>query len=427
MRSFATVALAAVIRLAYVLTDDRPFVGGDGFAYSLEAHRFADGSPYTSVLGDVGAPNAHHPPGWVTVLGVVAWLGGRTLRTQQLVGVVIGLGVVVLAGLVARRYFNARVGIWAAVIAALYPGFWVIEAQVLSEPLCLLLLGIFFLECAALSKRPTVGLSVLLGATCGLLALVRSEQILLLLIVVAPLLFRARTLTLGKRTLRVVAAGVAAVVIILPWALYNTTRFDEPVVLSTNGGATLLAGNCAPSTYRGERIGFRDTRCNFRLGRQGGDRDRSVRDRLRDEALSNIRHNLGKLPLTVAARFGRLFAVFQPVQTVSFTAASLRSEEWPVWLWVVSFWVLAAFATMGTVIAKRRHAVPLPLLGPAVVMLLIVLVTFGEPRYHTPADLGLVVLAAVAVDRLFARVFQRSRTGQESRYPRASRVTYPSR
>ena len=110
------------------------------------------------------------------------------LRAQQLVGVVIGLGVVVLAGLVARRYFDARVGIWAAVIAALYPGFWVIEAQILSEPLCLLLLGIFFLECAALSKRPTVRLSVLLGATCGVLALVRSEQILLLLIVVVPLL-----------------------------------------------------------------------------------------------------------------------------------------------------------------------------------------------------------------------------------------------
>ena len=159
-------------------------------------------------------------------------------------------------------------------------------------------------------------------------------------------------------------------------------------------------------------IGFYDITCNRRLGlttrQQGG--DRSVQDRLaRGEALSNIRHNLGKLPLTVAARFGRLFAVFRPAQTVSHAASWFRSEEWPVWLWVVSFWVLTAFATMGTVIAKRRHALLLPLFGPVVVMLLIVLVTYGEPRYHTPADLGLVVLAAVAVDRLFASVFQRSR------------------
>jgi 4-amino-4-deoxy-L-arabinose transferase-like glycosyltransferase len=408
----ATVAVAAVIRLSYVLTDHRPFVGGDGFEFMLEAHRFADGFPYTSGLGYVGTPLAHHPPGWVTVLGIVWWFGGRTLHAQQLVGVIIGLGVVVLAGLVGRQYFDRRVGMWAAVIAAIYPGFWVIEAQILSEPLCLLLLGIFFLECAALSKRQTVQLSVLLGATCGLVALVRSEQILLLLIVVVPLLYRARSLTFGQRTVRVAAASVAAVVIILPWALYNTTRFDEPVVLSTNDGATLLAGNCPPSTYRGEGIGSYDITCNRRLGvttrRRGG--DRSVQDRLaRDQALSNIRHNLGKLPLTVAARFGRLFAVFQPAQTVSFAASWFRSEEWPVWLWVVSFWVLTAFAAMGTVIARRRHALLLPLLGPVIVMLLIVLVTYGEPRYHTPADLGLVVLAAVAVDRLFASVFKGSR------------------
>ena len=52
----ATVVLATAIRLLYVLTDDRPFVGGDGFASSLEAHRFADGLGYTSAMGEVGAP-----------------------------------------------------------------------------------------------------------------------------------------------------------------------------------------------------------------------------------------------------------------------------------------------------------------------------------------------------------------------------------
>ena len=179
------------------------------------------------------------------------------------------------------------------------------EAQILSESLCPCSRA-FLLGVRRLLKRPTVGLSVLLGATCGVLALVRSEQILLLLIVVAPLLYRARTLTLGKRTLRVVAMGVAAVVIILPWALYNTTRFDEPVVLSTNGGSTFLAGNSAPSTYRGELIGFRDTGAITGSGDKVTVAIAPCTTGSRDEALSNIRHNLGKLPLTVAARSGAL-------------------------------------------------------------------------------------------------------------------------
>jgi hypothetical protein len=34
---------------------------------------------------------------------------------------------------------------------------------------------------------------------------------------------------------------------------------------------------------------------------------------------------------------------------------------------------------------------------------LVVSVAYGEPRYHTPADLGLVVLAAVGLDRLVFR------------------------
>ena len=43
-------------------------------------------------------------------------------------------------------------------------------------------------------------------------------------------------------------------------------------------------------------------------------------------------------------------------------------------------------------------------MAPLLVALLVVTVAYGEPRYHTPADLGIVVLAAVALDRLVRRV-----------------------
>ncbi len=165
------VGLGAAVRLLYVLTDHRPLIGGDSLAYRLDALRIADGQGYTSGFGNVGTPTAHHPPAWVTVLAAVSWLGGRSELAHQLVGVVIGLGVIAVAGLVGRRYFNERVGLIAAVVAALYPGFWVLEGNVLSEPLTLLLIGILTLAIAGLKSRPTLGRSAAVGALCGLTAL----------------------------------------------------------------------------------------------------------------------------------------------------------------------------------------------------------------------------------------------------------------
>jgi hypothetical protein len=60
------------------------------------------------------------------------------------------------------------------------------------------------------------------------------------------------------------------------------------------------------------------------------------------------------------------------------------------------------------VILRRSRTFQWPLLAPLVIVLLVVTVAYGEPRYHTPADLGLLVLAAVAIDRLLSRVGRRA-------------------
>jgi hypothetical protein len=42
-----------------------------------------------------------------------------------------------------------------------------------------------------------------------------------------------------------------------------------------------------------------------------------------------------------------------------------------------------------------------------VIVLLVVTVAFGDPRYHTLADLGVVVLAAVALGHVARRAYRR--------------------
>lgn len=393
----AAVGLGAVVRLVYLFHAAPAWVGGDGFDYHLVAQRLADGQGFTSALGEVGTEYAHHPPGWATTLAAVTKLGADSMRAHQVVGLVIGLGVIVIAGLVGRRYAGRRVGVVAAFIAAAYPGFWVIDVQILSEPLGLLVLGLLMLVLADLWERPTLARAVLAGGILGGLTLVRGEELALLAIAVAPILLLNRRLDVKRRIVFMGASVLTVAVVMAPWVMHNLGRFEEPVIVSTNGGSTMLAGNCAPETYGGEFLGSFHTVCNFRVGKQNPSLDASQRDsKSREVALDNMRDNVRRLPVIVLARYGRLVGVFRPAQTVQIDADWLATARWPVWAWVTSFWILAPLAAVGSVLLLRAHRFQWPLVAPAVVVVGVATVTFGDPRYHTMADLGVVVLAAVA-------------------------------
>ncbi len=411
----SVVGLGAVIRFVYIFRDTRTLVGGDGFDYHFSALRLADGLGYTRVVGNAGAPAAHHPPGWVTVLGVASWMGARSIRAHQVVAVVIGLGLVAVVGLVGRRYFDARIGLIAGAIAAVYPGFWVLEGNLLSESLALLVLGLLLLVIAGLREHPTLARSIGTGALCGLLALVRSEQLALVVLVVAPVLLLSRTLSMLRRVLLVVAAVCACLIVIAPWAIYNSTRFKDPVLLSTSDGGLLLDGNCPPKTYSGPLLGWYDTTCLRALPTEHPGFDESQTDALaRRDAKQNIVHNVSKLPVVVPARFGRLIALYHPSQTVGLVAAWMKTKSAPIWAWVVSYWLLLPLALAGVVIAWRRRAFVLPLLGPAIIVAVDVAMSYGEPRYHTMSDLGTIVFAAVTLDAMFFRKRKASGRSQEA-------------
>jgi hypothetical protein len=403
------VVLGTVVRLVFLFHGAPSLVGGDGLDYHLSALRLADGLGYTAALGDVGAEAAHHPPGWVTLLAGVAEAGGRSMRAHQVAGLVIGLAVIVVAGLVGRRYAGHRPGVIAALFAAVYPGFWVLDVQILSEPLGLLIAGVLMLVLADLWGHPSLGRAVLAGAITGALALVRSEQLALLVFAVSPILLLSRRIGPRRRLAYAGAASLAALVVIAPWSIYNLGRFEEPVVLSTNAGPTLLAGNCpGGGTYGGEAMGSYHLACVLLRAQRDVDLDASQADiDNREAALDNMRDHIDRIPATILARYGRLLGVFRPAHTVEIDATWLNSASWPVWAWITSFWLVVPLAAYGSVLLRRSRRFQWPLVAPVAIVLVVTAVAFGAPRYHTLADLGLLVLAAVAVDRLvFDRLLQ---------------------
>ena len=80
----------------------------------------------------------------------------------------------------------------------------------------------------------------------------------------------------------------------------------------------------------------------------------------------------------------------------------------------VAYWMLVPFAVAGAVIARRRRIPIYPLLVFPVVVVLTVLFTIGAVRYRAPAEIPLVILAAVALDasiKVLRRRFASSAVG----------------
>ncbi len=95
------VAVASLsLRIIVILLSRKEGVGGDGFWYSLQAN-WNDTGRWFLVFN--GAPNALHPPEWVLLLTVWAWMGGHSAFSQQVLACVVGTATVVVVGLAGRR------------------------------------------------------------------------------------------------------------------------------------------------------------------------------------------------------------------------------------------------------------------------------------------------------------------------------------
>ena len=203
----------------------------------------------------------------------------------------------------------------AAGIAALYPGLWVYERAILSETLLLLGIAVMILVAYRFWARPSARRAAVLGLMCGLLALTRSEQILVFAVVVAPLILAVRHIGWRRRIGWLALATLCVVVVVTPWTIYNLGRFKHPVLLSNNFGAAVEQGNC-DTTYYGPYTGAYSAPCLHRLSG-----DQSVENATAlHEGLSYLDHHLGRLPVVLFAREGRAFGFWAPFQQVHLDA-----------------------------------------------------------------------------------------------------------
>jgi 4-amino-4-deoxy-L-arabinose transferase-like glycosyltransferase len=415
----------------YELTHIGP--AGDAFYYHYQANAIADGhwfiEPYVFQCFDMKMQSAAHPPLYPLYLSVFSVLGGSSTLIHSLATALLGAATVWFVGLAGREMLSERLGIVAAIIAALYPGLWVNDGLLMSETMFALTIAVLTWLSYRYIRNPTRAGAAWIGFALALTALARAEALMLAVFLVLPLLLlygRDRTTT-AERLRRVALAGAVTVIVCVPLVVHNFARFHEPVYLSTGLGSVLAVANC-DSTYEGDWIGLWNPICAQRIdniavgrepnaiprlfgGRVAGAFCRSFRDDVqealgdesdvdtlrRKESLDYVGDHADRLYAVLPARLGRTFEVFQPSDGIVYAdfvenrgrVASRAAQG--------SFYALFGLAIAGTVALRKRRVPLLPCLAMFATVVATTLLTYGNVRFRIALDVVLPLLAGYPI------------------------------
>ena len=404
----AAAIVALAVRVAYILIvrHDVP-PGGDSFAYHIgarllvEGHGFIEPQPFINGIVD---QSASHPPLYLLYLAIPSSIGLDGPVSHMLWSSLLGVGTVVLIGLTGREVAGPRAGLIAAGLAAVYPNLWIYDGFILAETMSMFTVILSVFLAYRYLRTPTPWRAAALGLACGFAALARAELILLLPLLVLPCVLITRAIDLRKKLQWLLAAGLAALIPIVPWVTFNMARFDRPVFLSTGLEPTLVGANC-DRTYYTDLIGYFSPDCTenvFQTPRNGGP-DQSVRNvRLGRIAREYIWDHKGRVPLVVLARWGRVTGLYRTDQQLLLDEHIEGRERGTALAALLSFWVVAALAITGAVILRRRRVKVFPLIVPCAIVVFAVAVALGSNRYRASAEPVLAVLAAVAISAGFS-------------------------
>ena len=398
-RILLLIVLAALaLRVGYVLLAKRhePALG-DQIYYVSQANTLARGDGFTDPRD--GSQTAEHPPLTALALTPTAWVaeqlspGGDHLLALRLTMTIFGTAVVLVIGLLGRSVAGARAGLLAAAIAAVYPNLWVNDGLVMSEALATLSVALAILLTYRFIRAPRPSTAAWVGVAIGMAMLARAELGLLLPLMVLPVVLMLKALPFSRQVLLFLLTCAVSLVVVSPWLVANLTRFEEPVLFSTNDGLTLCGANLH-NTWYGEGTGVWALDCASYPVK--GDRSQ-VSNTLRHDGLTFIKDHLSRLPAVIAVREARVWNLYAPGFMANYNVNEGRDVE-VSWAGFFAFWILVPCAVVGAVMLRRRRVPITPLVAQFVIVVVIAAAIYGLVRFRIPAEVSLVVLAAVAVD-----------------------------
>jgi 4-amino-4-deoxy-L-arabinose transferase-like glycosyltransferase len=389
------------IRLGTVLGRPDRVAGGDAYYYHHAANLLVTGKGFINPFLYYGG--AHHavqtasfPPGFVFVLAPVSLVGFKTFLAHRIWCCFVGAGAIVVVGLTGREIGGRRVGLIAAFLLAVYPNIWMSDELGLSETLTPLVVALVLLAAYRFWKGPGWQTAAWLGVSIGVAALARDELGLLALFILVPLALTARVLSWSRRAAVLGVGAFSALLVVAPWVGFNLTRFHDPVFISSGLGVTLASANCS-NVYRGTYEGYWAYDCAL-AAPVNHQVDESVQGaEAQKYALHFVRTHASRLLPVEAARLGRAFGFFRPIQQIHLdSTVETRPYHWAL-VGLGMYYAMLPLSVGGVILLRRRRVPVLPLFAVGLDVVASTLITFGNTRYRTAFEISLVLASAVTL------------------------------
>lgn len=397
------------IRLASVLGRPHLAPAGDPYQYWGQANLLAEGKGYIEPLQYAvfhkQVQTAKLPPLYTLLLTLCSLVGFKSFFAHRIWSAILNSFGVLTAAALGRRVGGRRVGVLTAVGVALYPNIWMSAGIGMSETISPIMVMLILLAAYRMREAPGWQSAAWLGLSTGLAALARDELLVLGGLLLGMAAYGRRGEGRAWRTrLALAGAGVAAATVVLaPWVTFNMTRFSHPVLITDRLGVTLSSANCDTS-WHGRLAGYWSMPCAL-ASVQGVRGDESAENSAATGVgLRYIEHHLGSWPAVEAERLGRTFAFWRVSQQIGLDGlVEGRPYPWD-WVGLWSFYGLVALAPFGVIGLRRSGTWTFPLWAVLGDVVLVVLVTYGETRFRATFEPVLVLLGAVAVDRVLAAI-----------------------
>jgi 4-amino-4-deoxy-L-arabinose transferase-like glycosyltransferase len=402
LMALGTLALMVRLLWALVMADRVPQL--DEVQYIEHAVRLARGEGYVDGAGN---PTAFWPVGYPALLSLAYRLFGESKATGIGLQIVIGVATCLLLSVAGTRLFHREIGRWAGLLLAVYPNHVMYATLHLGEPLFTLLLLAALIPVVSRSD-PGLLRSITAGMLFGLATLTRP------LIFLFPLLLPLAWSKEDRRTGSAIRTGAvvfaATMLTVSPWLWRNHGLTGRWTTLSTNGGDVFWVGN-NPRALGGYRHP-QDLREPLRVG------DHFVRERGYRLGLESIVEAPGRSMLRAMQKITYLFAI-----ETDGSLWNLKGLTQPrpilVTLLLLALANVAYLLVLSSGLLGLMDSSASPLFRRIFLLLVaytiaIVMVFFGDPRYHLPLIPPLLLFSAQGALDKAPRLWRSVRAGESS-------------